>query len=74
MKILRNPMFSAEGGRKFWSAWQVFEGFFQENDENIVKIVGFVCFFRSSQANLVSARHFRKPARILDGKKSAWSA
>ena len=35
---------------------------------------GFVCFFRSSQANLVSARHFRKPARILDGKKSAWSA
>ena len=38
-------MFSAEGGRNFWTAWQVFEGFFQENDEKSVKFVDFVCFF-----------------------------
>ena len=51
-------MFSAEGGRNFWTAWQVFEGFFQENDEKSVKFVDFVCFFRSCQANSVSARRF----------------
>ena len=38
-------MFSAEGGRHFWTAWQVFEGFFQENDEKSVNFVDFVCFF-----------------------------